>query len=89
VGLDPTPKASHTMQPDRNTLLDRLSARERQVLELTAGGRSLRQIAALIGVSSSTVEIYRNRVMVKLDIYDLAGLVRFARRFGWNMAARG
>ena len=70
------------MQPDRNTLLDRLSARERQVLELTAGGLSLRQIGTLMGVSSSTAEIYRNRVMVKLDIYDVAGLVRFARRFG-------
>jgi DNA-binding NarL/FixJ family response regulator len=70
------------MQHERNTLLDRLSARERQVLELTAGGRSVAQIAASIGVSSSTVEIYRNRIMVKLDIYDLAGLVRFARRYG-------
>ena len=79
--LRPHSKASHAMQPDRNTLLDRLSARERQVLELTACGLSLRQIGALMGVSSSTVEIYRNRVMVKLDIYELAGLVRFARRF--------
>ena len=35
-----------------------------------------------MGVSSGTVEIYRNRIMVKLDIYDLAGLVRFARRYG-------
>jgi DNA-binding NarL/FixJ family response regulator len=70
------------MSYDRNVLLDRLSARERQVLELTAAGRSATQIAASIGVSSSTIEIYRNRIMVKLDIYDLAGLVRFARRYG-------
>jgi DNA-binding NarL/FixJ family response regulator len=70
------------MQHDRNILLDRLSARERQVLELTAAGRSVAQIAALIGVSSSTIEIYRNRIMVKLDIYDLPGLVRFARHYG-------
>ena len=70
------------MQHDRNVLLDRLSARERQVLELTAAGSSVVQIAASMGVSSSTIEIYRNRIMVKLDIYDLAGLVRFARRYG-------
>jgi DNA-binding NarL/FixJ family response regulator len=67
---------------DRNILLDRLSARERQVLQLTAAGRSAAQIAASIGVSSSTIEIYRNRIMVKLDIYDLAGLIRFASRYG-------
>jgi DNA-binding NarL/FixJ family response regulator len=70
------------MEHGRNTLLDRLSARERQVLELTAAGRSAGQIADSIGVSSSTIEIYRNRIMVKLDIYDLAGLVRFARHHG-------
>jgi DNA-binding NarL/FixJ family response regulator len=70
------------MQHDRNTFLDRLSARERQVLELAAGGRAAAQIAASIGVSSSTIDIYLNRIMVKLDIYDLAGLVRFARRYG-------
>jgi DNA-binding NarL/FixJ family response regulator len=67
---------------DRNILLDRLSPRERQVLELTAAGRSTAQIAASIGVSSSTIEIYRNRIMIKLDIYELAGLVRFARHYG-------
>jgi DNA-binding NarL/FixJ family response regulator len=82
IGFHNIPEASHTMQHDRNVLLDRLSARERQVLELTAAGRSVAQIAALIGVSSSTIEIYRNRIMVKLDIYDLPGLVRFARHYG-------
>lgn len=70
------------MQYDRNPLLERLSARERQVLELTATGHSVTQMAASIGVSGSTIEIYRNRVMVKLDIYDLPGLVRFARHYG-------
>jgi DNA-binding NarL/FixJ family response regulator len=70
-----------------NPLLDRLSARERQVLEHTAAGRSVAQIAVSMGVSAGTIEIYRNRVMVKLDIYDLAGLVRFARRYGVVEAA--
>ena len=70
------------MQDYRSALLDQLSPRERQVLELIAGGSTLGEIAAFIGVSSSTIDIYRNRVMVKLDIYDLAGLVRFARHHG-------
>jgi FixJ family two-component response regulator len=62
-------------------LLDRLSPRERQVLDLTLRGSTLREMATVMGVSSSTIDIYRNRIMVKLDIYDLAGLVRFARRY--------
>jgi DNA-binding NarL/FixJ family response regulator len=74
---------SHT----ENTLLERLSARERQVLEHTAAGRTVAQIAVSMGVSAGTIEIYRNRVMVKLDIYDVAGLIRFARRYGVVEAA--
>jgi len=70
------------MQDNPSTLLERLSPRERQVLELTVGGSRLGEIAALMGVSSSTIDLYRNRIMVKLDIYDLAGLVRFALRHG-------
>jgi DNA-binding NarL/FixJ family response regulator len=35
-----------------------------------------------MGVSPGTIDIYRNRMMVKLDIYDVAGLARFAQRHG-------
>jgi DNA-binding NarL/FixJ family response regulator len=58
----------------------RLSARERQVLGLLGVGCTPGQIAAMLGVSASTVDIYCNRIMVKLGIYDLAGLARFAQR---------
>jgi len=54
--------------------LARLSYRERQVLTLLGAGCTLAQITAILGVSSGTVDIYCNRVMVKLEIYDLAGL---------------
>ena len=58
----------------------RLSAREGQVLALLGVGCTPRQIAAILGVSASTVDIYCNRIMVKLDTYDLAGLARLAQR---------
>ena len=54
-----------------------LSPREREVLALIAVGRPRSQIAAAIGISGATVEIYCNRIMVKLGIYDLAGLALY------------
>ena len=59
-----------------------LSARERQILQLLASGRTNVQIARLLSLSSRTVETYRARLMKKLEIRDLASLVRFAIRNG-------
>lgn len=58
--------------------LERLSAREREILQLIAEGRSSAQIANLITLSPKTVETYRSRLMNKLGITDLPGLVKFA-----------
>ncbi|HYH41093.1 MAG TPA: response regulator transcription factor [Burkholderiales bacterium] len=58
--------------------LERLSSRERQVLQLLAEGHSVAEIAATLSLSPKTVETYRARMMEKLGIYELAGLVRFA-----------
>jgi len=55
-------------------LLARLTPRERQVLRLLAAGCTPAQIAAILGVSFGTVDIYCNRLMVKLEIYDLTRL---------------
>jgi DNA-binding NarL/FixJ family response regulator len=60
----------------------RLTAREREVLELVARGHTSPQIATLLGISAKTVENHRGRIMAKLDIHDLAGLVRYAVRTG-------
>jgi RNA polymerase sigma factor (sigma-70 family) len=54
--------------------LARLSPRERQVLALIGAGCTLAEIAQVLGVSTGTVDIYCNRVMVKLQVYDLARL---------------
>lgn len=62
--------------------LGQLSSRERQVLQMLAEGNSVATIAATLSLSAKTVETYRSRMMNKLGIHDLAGLVRFAIRRG-------
>ena len=60
----------------------RLSRRERQVVQLVAEGKSSKQIAELLNISTKTAEFHRGRVMEKLNIHDTAGLVRYAIREG-------
>lgn len=55
-----------------------LSLREREVLQLVAEGKSSAEIAHILSLSLKTVETYRSRLMHKLGIGDLPGLVRFA-----------
>ena len=62
--------------------LQRLSSRERQVLQLLAEGHSIAQIAKALSLSPKSVETYRARLMGKLHIRDLASLVRFAIQQG-------
>lgn len=59
-----------------------LTPRQREVLQLLAEGNSVRAIAKALSVSPKTVETHRSNLMDKLDIHDLAGLVRFAIREG-------
>ena len=61
---------------------DPLSARERQVLQLIAEGKSTKDVAALLGISVKTAESHRTRLMQKLDIHETASLVRYAVRRG-------
>lgn len=62
--------------------LAKLSARERQVLQLLAEGRTGSEIAQRLALSQKTVETYRARLVQKLGIRDVAGLVRFAIQRG-------
>jgi DNA-binding CsgD family transcriptional regulator len=59
-----------------------LSPRERQVLQFVAEGKSSAEIADILSLSLKTVETYRSRLMHKLGISDLPGLVRFAIQHG-------
>jgi DNA-binding NarL/FixJ family response regulator len=58
--------------------IESLSPREREVLHLTVSGASSAQIGEKLSLSRKTVDTYRSRVMGKLGVPDLAGLVRFA-----------
>lgn len=60
----------------------RLSPREREVLQLIAEGRTSKEVAALLGISATTVKSHRNHIMEKLDIHDKASLTRYAIRIG-------
>lgn len=62
--------------------LERFSPRERQVLQLLAEGRSMADVAITLSLSPEAVETYRVRMIGKLDIRDLASLVKFAIRHG-------
>lgn len=62
--------------------LDSLSARERQILQLIAEGKSTAETARVLFLSPKTVETYRSRMMHKLGVGNLAGLVRFAIQHG-------
>jgi DNA-binding NarL/FixJ family response regulator len=58
--------------------IESLSQREREVLHLTVSGASSAEIGQRLSLSPKTVDTYRSRVMGKLGVPDLAGLVRFA-----------
>ena len=61
---------------------DPLTPRERQTLQLIAEGKSTKEIARVLSISFKTAESHRNSIMKKLDIHEVAGLVRYAIRRG-------
>jgi DNA-binding NarL/FixJ family response regulator len=61
---------------------ERLTPREREVLQLVAEGKTTKEIAAILKVSVKTADAHRTHLMQKLDIHDIAGLTRCALRLG-------
>ncbi|MFV9504295.1 MAG: response regulator [Oscillochloridaceae bacterium umkhey_bin13] len=61
---------------------DLLTPRQREVLRLIAEGRTTREIAKTLTISVKTVETHRTLLMERLNIHDVAGLVRYAIRIG-------
>jgi two-component system response regulator NreC len=61
---------------------DPLTAREREVVQLIAEGRTTKEVATILGLTVKTVETYRSQLMDKLNIHEIAGLVRYAIRQG-------
>ena len=68
---------------NKEKCVDPLSGREREVLQLIAEGKSMKEIAGLLGISVKTIETHRRRLVAKLNIHETAGLVRYAIRRGF------
>jgi len=62
--------------------LERLTPRERQVLQLVVEGKSSAEIGDILALSPKTIETYRSRIMQKLGLHDLPSLVKFAIQHG-------
>ena len=74
--------AAPSSVPSSQTELDRLTPREREVLQLVAEGRTNREIAVLLGLSPKTIDTHRTKSMQKLDLHDTPAVTRFAIRCG-------
>jgi RNA polymerase sigma factor (sigma-70 family) len=68
--------------PDAADELERLTPREREVLQLVAEGFSNREIGERLGVTPKTIDVHRTSLMKKLDLHNAAALTRFAIRRG-------
>jgi DNA-binding NarL/FixJ family response regulator len=70
------------------TSLEMLTPRQREVLQLIAEGHTMAGIGQVLGISQKTAETHRMALMERLDIRDVAGLVRYAIRVGLVAADR-
>jgi DNA-binding NarL/FixJ family response regulator len=68
--------------PTQPTRLSLLTARQREVLQLVAEGRSAKEVASVLNVSPRTVEFHKACIMDRLDLRSHSDLVREAVRFG-------
>ena len=75
-----------TLAGERDDPLERLSAREMEVLKLVVEGNTSMEVASQLGLSPKSIDTYRSRLMSKLDLDDLPALVKFAIRRGLTSA---
>jgi len=76
LALDATRHAARERREERDSLLARLTPREREVLERVAAGQSNKVVALELDISERTVELHRGRGMKKLQVRAVADLVR-------------
>ena len=69
--------------------LERLTPRQREILQLIAEGATTKEIAKTLRISVKTVETHRAQLMERLNIHDVAGLVRYAIKIGLVQADDG
>jgi DNA-binding NarL/FixJ family response regulator len=73
----PLQQIAHQKSP-----LEKLTDRQREILQLIAEGQTTKAIALILNVSPKTVEYHRAKLMERLNIFDIPGLVRFALQTG-------
>jgi DNA-binding NarL/FixJ family response regulator len=61
-------------------LVERLTPREREIVQLISEGKSSKEIASLLGISIKTAETHRANIMRKLHVHSVTDLVRYAVR---------
>jgi DNA-binding NarL/FixJ family response regulator len=81
-GGEPPLKANSMDVTDDQRALEGLTLRQREVLGFIARGENTKHIADLLKLSPKTVEYHRSKIMHRLDLHDVPGLVRFALRVG-------
>jgi DNA-binding NarL/FixJ family response regulator len=84
--LFPQPgKNDSQVRPDSlgtETELIKIKGRQRQVLQLIGEGKSTKEIATLLRISVNTVKTHRMKLMEKLDVHEITGVVRYAVKIG-------
>jgi DNA-binding NarL/FixJ family response regulator len=73
---------AHGCTAAANSAYSILTTREREVLQLLAGGQRTKQIATTLGVSNKTIEAHRKQLMDKLGLHSIAELTKYAIRQG-------
>jgi DNA-binding NarL/FixJ family response regulator len=73
----PSQQIAHLRSP-----LEQLTERQREILQLLAEGQTTKSVALILKLSPKTVEYHRIKLMERLGIFDIPGLVRFALRSG-------
>jgi RNA polymerase sigma factor (sigma-70 family) len=71
-----------TQGDNESRSIERLTPRQREILQLIAEGSSTKEIAQRLNISAKTVEMHRAQLMERLGIHEVAGLVRYAIRIG-------
>ena len=72
----------HNLGKNESTAFSILTAREREVLQLIAEGKSTKQIASILNISVKTIETHRQQVMEKVGVHSVAELTKYAIREG-------
>jgi FixJ family two-component response regulator len=83
---DQVARAGRSEQTEARRRIERLTPREREVLDLVVAGKMNKQIAAQLGTAEQTIKQHRGRVMRKLEVDSVAELVRVVERASGHVA---